>query len=201
MKTLIIALLVSMAIVPRVVAPNINWTPQMLESIKMAKVELRKHRTQVLIDSVKLNFPHLYKLLLLESGKYDRKLKRKVIDFNSINQINMLGGWQTNWKYLKHYGYGHVTPKAFKKDPSIFPPEAQLEVVIAQHRDYDSTMKRIGIYKYLGQVIGGIKITKSRLLVAAHLAGPGGVKRWLTSNGSDNAKDINQTSVYHYLKV
>jgi hypothetical protein len=52
--------------------------------------------------------------------------------------------------------------------------------------------------QYVGQVINGILITEAGLLAASHLAGVGGVQKYLTSN--HNATDMNGSSVQKYLK-
>jgi hypothetical protein len=49
-------------------------------------------------------------------------------------------------------------------------------------------------------VVNGIKITESGILAAAHLAGPGNVKKFLRSNGTRSFNDGFGTSIKHYFK-
>lgn len=56
------------------------------------------------------------------------------------------------------------------------------------------------IDKYEGKVINGIKITESGILAASHLAGAGGVKKFLRSGGKYNPADGYGTKLTHYLK-
>ena len=48
--------------------------------------------------------------------------------------------------------------------------------------------------------ISGSEITESGILAAAHLAGPGSVKRYLRSLGKFNVKDGYGTTVSTYMK-
>ena len=56
------------------------------------------------------------------------------------------------------------------------------------------------IEKFSGKIISGVKITESGILAAAHLGGPGSVKRFLNSNGIRKCKDENGASVRMYMK-
>jgi len=56
------------------------------------------------------------------------------------------------------------------------------------------------IKKFEGKVINGIEITESGILAAAHLAGPGSVKKYLRSWGSNGFTDGFGTSIGFYLK-
>lgn len=56
------------------------------------------------------------------------------------------------------------------------------------------------IDKYCGRVINGIEITESGLIAAAHLGGPGSVRRFLRSNGRRGFKDAFGTSIISYMK-
>ena len=56
------------------------------------------------------------------------------------------------------------------------------------------------IEKYEGQIVGGVRVTESGLLAAAHLGGVGSVKRFLRSNGSRKCRDVNGTSVKSYMR-
>lgn len=56
------------------------------------------------------------------------------------------------------------------------------------------------IKKFEGKVINGIKITESGILAAAHLAGPGSVKKYLRSWGANGFSDGFGTSIGFYIK-
>ena len=49
-------------------------------------------------------------------------------------------------------------------------------------------------------VISGVLITESGILAAAHLAGPGNVKKYLRSYGANDFADGYGTTVTYYMK-
>ena len=59
---------------------------------------------------------------------------------------------------------------------------------------------RRDIDRYVGRTIGGVKITESGILAAAHLAGAGNVKKFLRSGGEIGFSDAFGTSIRYYLK-
>ncbi len=59
------------------------------------------------------------------------------------------------------------------------------------HRDID---------RFSGKVINGVKVTESGILAAAHLAGPGSVKKYLRSWGAQAFSDAFGTTIKVYMK-
>ena len=115
-----------------------------------------------------------------------------------INQIGCMGKWQIAPITLRQFGYGHITPQRFRQNPEIFPEELQHQVLLALLKSNEIALK--DYFFYCGQTIKGVEITKSGLLAAAHLGGAGGVKQFLLTMGNVNRKDINKTSIKHYLQ-
>lgn len=119
-------------------------------------------------------------------------------DWKIVNSIGCMGEYQFAYKTLKHLGYPNITPKRFKQDPNIFPPELQLKVLnelIQANMTY-----LIPYYDYIGKTINGIEISKAGLIAGSHLGGAGSVKLYLLSNGKINKKDKYGTSISDYLK-
>lgn len=56
------------------------------------------------------------------------------------------------------------------------------------------------IARFEGQVINGTEITESGILAAAHLAGPGSVKKYLRSWGQNAFTDGFGTTIGHYMR-
>ncbi|CAN5153996.1 peptidoglycan-binding protein LysM [soil metagenome] len=56
------------------------------------------------------------------------------------------------------------------------------------------------IERFEGKIINGIEITESGILAAAHLAGPGSVKKYLRSWGANAFSDAFGTTIGFYLK-
>jgi hypothetical protein len=116
-------------------------------------------------------------------------------DWKVVNSLGMMGKYQFSPATLEILGYHNITPERFKADPSIF-SEAMQEQALRDLMQYNERyLKKFA--SFIGQIINGTLITKAGLLGAAHLAGVGGVQKFLTS--AHNATDINGTSVQRYL--
>jgi hypothetical protein len=117
----------------------------------------------------------------------------------SINSFGYIGKYQFGNAALKDVGYENITVNKFIKDPDIFSEKMQDIAVIKLMK---INKKRIGklLNKYNGKKINGILITESGLLAAAHLAGAGGVRKFLKSNGRYNPADGYGTRLTQYLK-
>ena len=115
----------------------------------------------------------------------------------TVNSIGCMGEYQFKESTLRFLGY-NITLREFKKDPDIFPPHIQREAV-------DSLINMnwylLSDYHYMvNDIVGGVTITKSGLLAAAHLGGAGSVKKFLQSEGKTNKKDPYGTSIRDYLE-
>lgn len=117
----------------------------------------------------------------------------------AINTYGYIGEFQFGKAALTDVGYGHVSVNEFKKDKSIFTPEEQRDAMIKYMKINKRRLSRM-INKYEGKVINGIEITESGILAASHLAGAGGVKKFLRSGGKYNPADGYGTRLTHYLK-
>jgi len=58
---------------------------------------------------------------------------------------------------------------------------------------------RRDIKRFVGKKIDGILVTESGILAAAHLAGPGNVKRYLRSYGALDSQDAYGTDILSYM--
>jgi hypothetical protein len=115
-------------------------------------------------------------------------------DWKIINSLGAMGKYQFMPSTLEKLGY-HITPEAFKANPAIFNESMQEQALRDLVQNNSRCLRKFA--QYIGQVINGTFITKAGLLGAAHLAGIGGVQKFLTSN--HNATDINGSSVQKYL--
>jgi hypothetical protein len=120
-------------------------------------------------------------------------------NYKVVNSYGYIGKYQFGRAALKEVGYSDVTTLKFKKDPSIFPEEAQDTAVVKLMKINHSRLENL-IMQWEGKTINGIEITESGLLAAAHLAGAGGVKRFLKSGGNYNPADGYGTRLTKYLK-
>jgi len=109
-----------------------------------------------------------------------------------VNTLGYLGKYQFGASTLKMY---HITNlKGFLVNPAL--QERIFEVNCARNK----WILRKDIKRSVGKRINGVVVTESGILAAAHLAGAGGVKKYLRSFGNNEAKDAYGSSITHYMK-
>lgn len=113
-------------------------------------------------------------------------------DYSVINKFGYMGKYQFGASTLRMVGIYDV--QSF-----INNPELQEEVFMANLRR-NKWILRKDIQRFVGKTIGGIKITESGILAAAHLGGAGNVKKYLRSYGTYNFTDAYGTSLRYYMK-
>jgi hypothetical protein len=116
----------------------------------------------------------------------------------SVNRIGCFGEWQFAESTLWYLGYKKITLKKFKANPSIFPRELQLKAL--KNLIKINLIYLIDYEHFIGETINGVTISKSGMIAASHLGGAGSLKKYLSSNGRINHKDVFGTSIYDYLK-
>jgi hypothetical protein len=109
-----------------------------------------------------------------------------------VNTLGYLGKYQFGASTLKMYRITNL--KNFLVNPVL--QERVFEVNCARNK----WILRKDIKRSVGKRINGVLITESGILAAAHLAGAGGVKKYLRSFGNNEAKDAYGSSVTHYMK-
>lgn len=143
----------------------------------------------------------------LQKTKREAELRRFLLalairesanNWKSINSYNYIGKYQFGIAALKEVGLGHITPRKFKENPHIFNEELQDVAAKALMQRNEYYLR--DVMWMIGKTIGGIEITKSGLLAAAHLGGAGGVKSFLKSQGKKDFKDGYGTPISSYLK-
>lgn len=104
--------------------------------------------------------------------------------------------------YLGKYQFGRETLKMIGiYNPHFFlnTPELQEKAFIANTKR-NKWILRKDIKLFVGKKIGGVLITESGILAAAHLAGAGSVKKYLRSYGAQNFADGYGSTVRYYMK-
>jgi hypothetical protein len=134
--------------------------------------------------------PHLGKSF--EGFKEALAFKESRGNYFTVNTLGYLGKYQFGSETLKTIGI--YNPNQF-----LYNPELQEKAFIA-NAERNKWVLRKDIRRFEGNHIGGVKITESGILAAAHLAGPGSVKKFLRSSGNNNLSDAYGTSVKHYMK-
>ena len=134
--------------------------------------------------------PHLGKSF--EGFKEALAFKESRGDYFTVNTLGYLGKYQFGSETLKVIGI--YNPNQF-----LYNPELQEKAFIA-NAERNKWVLRKDIKRFEGKLIGGVKITESGILAAAHLAGPGSVKKFLRSYGGNNFSDAYGSTVKHYMK-
>lgn len=113
-------------------------------------------------------------------------------NYHVINDFGYMGKYQFGLETLKLIGIYNI-------DQFLYTPELQEKAFMA-NAQRNKWVLRKEISKFEGQIISGIQITESGILAAAHLAGPGSVKKFLRSYGNDTFSDAFGSSIKSYLK-
>ena len=113
-------------------------------------------------------------------------------NYFTVNTLGYLGKYQFGSETLKLIGI--YNPSKFLNSPEL------QEKAFLANAERNKWILRKDIARFDGKKIGGVKITESGILAAAHLAGPGSVKKYLRSFGIQNVSDAYGSSVQHYMK-
>lgn len=113
-------------------------------------------------------------------------------NYFTVNTLGYLGKYQFGAETLKLIGI--YNPNQF-----LYNPELQEKAFLA-NAERNKWILRKDIKRFEGKTINGIVVTESGMLAAAHLAGPGSVKRYLRSYGNANVSDAYGSTVRHYMK-
>jgi hypothetical protein len=113
-------------------------------------------------------------------------------NYFTTNTLGYLGKYQFGVGTLQLMGVYNAT--RFLNDPVM--QERAFQTNVARNK----WILRKDIPRFVGKQIGGIEITESGILAAAHLAGAGNVKKYLRSMGSFDVSDNYGTSIAKYMK-
>jgi len=111
--------------------------------------------------------------------------------YGIVNAYGYLGKYQFGRNTLNSLGYKNISSAEFLNNHSL-QEEAMLELLI-----HNKKVLRRQIRKHHGKFLHGVLVTESGLLAAAHLAGPGNVRKWVRK-GND-FKDGLGTSMTSYM--
>lgn len=109
--------------------------------------------------------------------------------------VNTLG-------YLGKYQFGRGTLNVigiYNTSEFLANPKLQENAFIANTQRNKWVLRR-DIKRFVGKRIDGVLITESGILAAAHLGGPGNVKKYLRSYGAVGFADANGTTIRNYMK-
>ena len=113
-------------------------------------------------------------------------------NYFTVNTLGYLGKYQFGRETLKLIGVYNT--QTFLNDPKL-----QEKAFIANTMRNKWILRR-DIKRFVGKRIDGVLVTESGILAAAHLAGPGSVKKYLRSYGALGFSDAYGTTVRNYMK-
>lgn len=113
-------------------------------------------------------------------------------NYRVVNDFGYIGKYQFGIETLKLLGI-------YNANEFLYNPELQEKAFFA-NAQRNKWVLRKDIARFEGKQIRGITITESGILAAAHLAGPGSVKKFLRSYGNDTFSDAFGTSIRSYMK-
>ena len=116
-------------------------------------------------------------------------------NYNKVNRFGYLGKYQFGKGTLKMYGVRNLSEYKYN-------PELQ-EKVFLMNVMRNKWILRREISWYSNRYLNGTYISESGIIAAAHLSGPGNVKKFLRShcNPDLNKRDANGTSISDYLNI
>ena len=161
---------------------------------EVSAIELEPERPLALeVITPEIKAPKL-ELIIKDHSKFleDIGFRESSNNYHAVNQFGYLGKYQFGRKTLNALGYENVSNREFLENHSI-----QEEAMYALLNHNRKVLRR-QISKYVGETVAGIYITESGLLAAAHLAGPGNVKKFLRKGYE--FKDGNGTTMTSYMK-
>jgi hypothetical protein len=113
-------------------------------------------------------------------------------DYNIVNDYGYMGKYQFSRATLRMMGIENT-------DNFLYDTRQQ-EAAFLAYTSLNKWVLRNDIKRYAGKTIGGVKVTESGILAAAHLAGAGNVKKFLRSAGENRFEDANGASIRYYLR-
>lgn len=112
--------------------------------------------------------------------------------YKLVNRYGFMGKYQFGTSALKSIG---ITDRnSFLKSPLL--QEKAFSALCAKNK----WILRDEIVAYEGKIVGGVRITESGMLAAAHLVGAGSVKKFLRTKGKHRIVDGFGTSLRSYMK-
>ena len=117
--------------------------------------------------------------------------KESTGNYFRINKFGFMGKFQFNLNTLKMYKIKDA--KVFLENPKL---QERVFLINVQRNKW---ILRKDIKWFVGTKINNTIITESGIIAAAHLAGPGNVKKYLRSGGKHNPKDAFGTSILLYM--
>jgi len=112
-------------------------------------------------------------------------------NYMTVNRFGYMGKYQFGQSTLDLLG---INEPNFLENPEL------QEQAFFLNASRNKWVLRRDIKRFDNRWVNGVKVTESGILAAAHLAGPGSVKKFLRSGGQNGFSDAFGTSITSYLK-
>ena len=112
--------------------------------------------------------------------------------YKLVNSLGYMGKYQFGKETLKTIGISDSL--TFMNSPKL---QEKAFIALIAFNKYEL---RNEIKEYRGKIVGGVRVTESGILAAAHLGGAGSIRKYLKSNGKRQSKDAYGSSVKTYLR-
>ena len=144
--------------------PNIvRYNATIVSSVKAQKIKI-----DIEVPKTEIKNINQTSLFLTSIGRRESSNR-----YDIVNRWGYMGKYQFGRKTLNALGYKNISNKQFLSNPKL---QEEAMIKLLKHNKH---ILRKEIRKYCGTQKHGVYITESGLLAAAHLAGPGNVKKWL----------------------
>ena len=164
---------------PDFLAPN-------TDSIHTVNIELKSSLKYVPVPFTVKDFVGFKNFLgFFESGS----------NYNKVNRFGYMGKYQFGESTLNMYGVKNLLE--YKANPAL------QEKVFLMNVMRNKWILRREISWYSDRYLNGIYVSQSGIIAAAHLSGPGNVKKYLRSycDPDLNKRDANGTSISDYMNI
>ncbi|MEO1011069.1 MAG: hypothetical protein AAFX53_07150 [Bacteroidota bacterium] len=168
--------------------PNAVKVPETLKMTEPTKVLFPKNKTAMNATLVAPPFLGTSYVGFKEALAF----KESQGDYFTVNTLGYLGKYQFGIGTLQLMGVYNAT--RFLGDPIL------QEKVFYTNLSRNKWILRRDLNRFVGKSFGGVEITESGILAAAHLAGPGNVKKFLRSYGKEDLTDEFGTSIGDYMR-
>lgn len=166
-----VTLAMALLVVSSVVMAFTNYSG--MKPVARVVAELPK-ASEIKIVEVEKITPELPEIKIKDHSLFLNDLghRESTNNYKAVNQFGYLGKYQFGRATLNALGYDEVSNREFLANPSI-QEEAMYALLL-----HNKKILRRQIEKYHGTTVNGIYVTESGILAAAHLAGPGNVKKF-----------------------
>lgn len=139
-----------------------------------------------------------YKVIPITKSKSFIEFKEALAERESAGEYDIVN----SYGYMGKYQFGKSALKTIGINDSqeFLDNPAMQEKAFVALLQINKWILRKEILKYQGKRVGGVLITESGILAAAHLGGAGSVQDFLRSNGTVSFSDGYGTNVKHYIK-